>query len=287
MPKIQKMAVRIDQVWSQLRVVEGGYKADPSDLADYNSKGELVGTNMGVSAPTYEEVLGRPPSMADMKAIPVGLAQQVADERFLKPNKLHILNSAPVASILLGAIYHRPALGSYFLGEALNRLGESLPTTTGDDFKPIKRPTLKSEWVAQMNFHIKRVGEAGAHNAIWNVLKDYYQKQGWENQINNRLYKSGAYELLPEVCQSDFKPSLLFGADENVTCYEKQSMPFAARQNAKVQGWWEDLTSVRYARTNPQVWPDFWRALAVLLMLLGAGYMVYHFSTKKSSSHAD
>jgi hypothetical protein len=205
---------------------------------------------------------------------------KVAEGSYFLQNKIQLFKSAKVASIMLGAIYHRPALGTYFLGESLNRLGESLQTTSGDDFKPRKRMTLRSEWIVQMNFHIRRVGEVAAHNAIWDTLHAYYKSEGMESQITNRLKKPGAYEKLPEVCEVNFRPSFT-GDDEDYTCYEKKAMPSIAVFGAKAEAWWEDLTSIRYARTNPQVVSDFWRAMAVLAGVAVVLYLVYHFSTKK------
>lgn len=276
--------VKIQEVWPQLKSVEGGYKASASDPGDFNSRGELVGTNMGVSALTYERIIGKPPTVADMKAIPESVAQMVADEMYFRPNKLNVLASASVASILFGAIYHRPAYGTYILGEALNRLGESLQTTKGDDFKPIKRATLKSEWVITLNYHIKRVGEAAAHNAVWRTLKEYYEKNGESNQVANRLMKPGTYELMPELCTVDYRMNFTGAQEDDPTCYDKQSIPFFAKAKAKSQGWLEDITSIRYANTNPQVWPDFWRALAMLLGVILLCYLGYHLFTKKQPS---
>ena len=48
---------------------EGGYQAILSDPGNYNSRKELVGTNHGIAAHFYESVIGRPPSVEDMKAI--------------------------------------------------------------------------------------------------------------------------------------------------------------------------------------------------------------------------
>jgi len=49
--------------------LEGGYQAHSSDTGNYNSLNQLVGTNLGISAPVYENWVGYPPSVSDMKAI--------------------------------------------------------------------------------------------------------------------------------------------------------------------------------------------------------------------------
>lgn len=52
-----------------LSAVEGGYQNLVEDSGNYNSLGQRVGTNYGIAAKTYEQWIGRPPSVADMKAI--------------------------------------------------------------------------------------------------------------------------------------------------------------------------------------------------------------------------
>lgn len=49
--------------------MEGGYQNFPNDTGNYNACGELVGTNMGVSAVAYSQWVGRCPSEAEMRAI--------------------------------------------------------------------------------------------------------------------------------------------------------------------------------------------------------------------------
>lgn len=52
-----------------LQRIEGGYQNLVGDSGNYNSLGKRVGTNYGISARFYEDVIGRPPTVADMKAI--------------------------------------------------------------------------------------------------------------------------------------------------------------------------------------------------------------------------
>lgn len=49
--------------------IEGGYQNLKWDKGNFNSLGENVGTNFGISARVYETTLKRPPTVADMKAI--------------------------------------------------------------------------------------------------------------------------------------------------------------------------------------------------------------------------
>lgn len=49
--------------------LEGGYQRDPVDKGNYNTCGELVGTNMGLSAVAYSTWVGRCVDEAEMRAI--------------------------------------------------------------------------------------------------------------------------------------------------------------------------------------------------------------------------
>lgn len=53
----------------KLQQVEGGYQNRSSDPGNFNSLGQNVGTNFGISARFYEQIINRPPSKADMLAI--------------------------------------------------------------------------------------------------------------------------------------------------------------------------------------------------------------------------
>ena len=57
--------------------LEGGYQKLSSDPGNYNSKGELVGTNFGVSAKAYESWINRPPTEEDIRSITKELATYI------------------------------------------------------------------------------------------------------------------------------------------------------------------------------------------------------------------
>jgi len=61
---------------------EGGYQAFPNDSANYNSLGQLVGTNRGISAIAYETYLGFPPTVSQIRAITPAIAKAVYKKLF-------------------------------------------------------------------------------------------------------------------------------------------------------------------------------------------------------------
>lgn len=62
--------------------VEGGYQANPNDPGNFNSLGQNVGTNKGISAKFYESIIKRPPTVADMMAITTELAKNLYKKYF-------------------------------------------------------------------------------------------------------------------------------------------------------------------------------------------------------------
>lgn len=86
---------------------EGGYQANPSDPGNYNSLGQLVGTNRGISAKVYESWINRPPTVADMKAISSTTARAIYKARFWDKIRGDELPNQPVANILFdGVVNH-------------------------------------------------------------------------------------------------------------------------------------------------------------------------------------
>lgn len=77
-----KMKPDFEPIYKFTRLGEGGYQNFPEDTANYNSRGELVGTQYGISAKALEEVIGRPPTVADIKAITEEQAYNIAKSRY-------------------------------------------------------------------------------------------------------------------------------------------------------------------------------------------------------------
>jgi lysozyme family protein len=65
-----------------LQNVEGGYQNLSGDKGNFNSLGQNVGTNHGISARFYEGIIKRPPTVADMKAITKEKAKQLYKKYF-------------------------------------------------------------------------------------------------------------------------------------------------------------------------------------------------------------
>ena len=83
-----------------LQKVEGGYQNLKGDAGNKNSLGQFVGTNYGISARFYEGVIGRPPTVADMKAITKTKASALYKKYFWDDVQGDSLKNQSVANII-------------------------------------------------------------------------------------------------------------------------------------------------------------------------------------------
>lgn len=96
-----------DTAYNLVKRSEGGYQALPEDKGNYNSLGELVGTNWGVSAPKYERLIGRPPTKADMQNMPAWRARQAFKNDEWNRIKGDTIKSQELANIFFdGVVNH-------------------------------------------------------------------------------------------------------------------------------------------------------------------------------------
>jgi lysozyme family protein len=83
-----------------LSKVEGGYQVLSGDRGNYNSLGQLVGTNHGISAAFYEGIIKRPPTVVDMKAITLSLAKQLYKKYFWDDVQGDTIKNQSIANII-------------------------------------------------------------------------------------------------------------------------------------------------------------------------------------------
>lgn len=80
---------------------EGGYQNFVEDKGNYNSLGERVGTNRGISARFFEDIMGFPPSIEDMKAISKEEAHILFKNEFWDKVKADSINNQAVAETIV------------------------------------------------------------------------------------------------------------------------------------------------------------------------------------------
>lgn len=87
---------------------EGGYQANPNDPGNFNSAGELIGTNHGISAPVLEKHLGRLPTVEDMKGLTVDVAAEIYRGYWQAVRGGEILDHRVAAILFDMAVNHGP-----------------------------------------------------------------------------------------------------------------------------------------------------------------------------------
>lgn len=112
-----------------LQRLEGGYQNFSGDNGNYNSLGQRVGTNFGISARFYEGIIGRPPTVADMKAITKLKAEQLYKKYFWDAVYGDSLKSQSIANLITD---HSVNAGEGSIGAIVQRI---LRNDFGKDLK--------------------------------------------------------------------------------------------------------------------------------------------------------
>lgn len=84
-----------------LQNVEGGYQKHSQDSGNYNSLGQLVGTNWGISAKTYERWIKKPPSESDMRTMLKSTAVQIYKLWYWNVMRGDSINNQSIANIII------------------------------------------------------------------------------------------------------------------------------------------------------------------------------------------
>lgn len=84
-----------------LQAVEGGYQNISTDPGNFNSLGQQVGTNYGISARFYETVINRPPSVLDMRNISKTEAEGIFKTFFWDKNSADKINNQQMAQTII------------------------------------------------------------------------------------------------------------------------------------------------------------------------------------------
>lgn len=105
-----------------LELAEGGFQLLKNDKGNYNSRGELVGTNHGVSAKFYERIIGRPPSIEDMKSLTKVEAHILFKNEFWDKVRADEIQDQGVAEIIADhAINANPTVTAKIVQRTLNK----------------------------------------------------------------------------------------------------------------------------------------------------------------------
>lgn len=103
-----------------VRDSEGGYQDYPEDRGNYNSLGQLVGTNWGISAPVYETWLGRSVSRVDMITMPLATAKKIYRSKFWGSIQGDLIRNQAVANLFFDGRVNHGKLGVKLMQRVLN-----------------------------------------------------------------------------------------------------------------------------------------------------------------------
>jgi lysozyme family protein len=156
------MAKLTQAFFATILKMEGGYQAFPNDIGNY-ACGNLIGTNMGVSAVAFSDWIGRCPTVAEM----VNLEQQTAFNFYswyFDRYNLYLIQNQKLFELCANNTMGAPSQAIKAEQRALNALGASLaidgqrgPQTIAalnDAAKknlPATYNAIRAEWVAYLN----------------------------------------------------------------------------------------------------------------------------------------
>lgn len=112
----------------KIQRAEGGFQMLVEDKGNYNSEEELVGTNFGISAKVYQKIIGRPPTIEDMKNITLAESHSIFKRLFWDKINADNINSQAVAETFADhAINASPFYSTRIMQRVLNNtFGKSL-----------------------------------------------------------------------------------------------------------------------------------------------------------------
>jgi lysozyme family protein len=153
---------------------EGGYQNNPKDKGNFNSRGENVGTNFGISAPTLERYLGRVPSVADVKGLTKAVAADIYLKFYWNENYLGTIIDQDTANQLfdIDVLQGEGKLGR-IAQEALNSIGYNV--VQDGIFGPQTRQAI-NQVIADYRKDI-------LNNTLVTVRKKYLQDANWPGWI--------------------------------------------------------------------------------------------------------
>lgn len=196
-----------------IQQAEGGYQAHPNDEGNYNSLGELVGTNFGISARLYEGIIRRPPTVADMKAITKAEALNIFRVYFWEANGLENLYSQKIAEIIgdLAINSGNGAAGVLVQQVLNNNFGYSLAVDGA--IGPKTRAAINSTPEAKFYNKVREARVERYYNIVEERPDQAVFLEGWLNRIERHFPPMDESTLDPP--QSSYIAPAMFLALDN------------------------------------------------------------------------
>jgi lysozyme family protein len=159
---------------------EGGYQKNANDMGNYNSRSELVGTNRGISAPVYEQWIGRVPTETDMRNISQSIAMAIYKAWFWDKYKLSEITDQHIATHIFDLfVNHSPRAAALIVQRAINDLK---PLVQEDGvFGALTRKAIND---------LIKINPQALNSAIIKERKDYYNSLGQNTFISGWLARA-------------------------------------------------------------------------------------------------
>lgn len=167
----------IDKLSSIIVAHEAGYQCMPEDKGNYNSRGELVGTKYGISAPAYEKYFGKIPSKTDMQNL-TSKDYSVVLRNYWNMWKADLIENQSIANLLVDWTYNS---GVWGIKKPQEALGLKVDGKVGQDTLMAVNASNREE----------------TFNKIWNARKRFIESiceqtpsqkkfiKGWMNRLSS------------------------------------------------------------------------------------------------------
>jgi lysozyme family protein len=105
--------------YNLVAAAEGGYQKFTEDPGNFNSLGQLVGTNWGINAKVYEAHIGRPPSESDMRLMLKTTAKAIYKAKYWDRIQGDSIHNQGVANVLFDGHVNHGGWGVQMMQEVI------------------------------------------------------------------------------------------------------------------------------------------------------------------------
>jgi len=163
---------------------EGGFQNYPTDQANY-SCGQLVGTNMGISAVALQDYLGRCVNVNDVRSVTKATAEAIYKKKFWDDIQGDKIANNSIAELIFSQKIANPTKCLQLVGASLKNFGKN-----GNLSYPFSDETIKQ---------INQLAPKQFYKDLWQRNMDWYESlsashpefaQGWINRLNKLSYSS-------------------------------------------------------------------------------------------------
>ena len=181
-----KMA-HFNPVFEETKQWEGGYQNNPNDDANYNSLGQLVGTNKGISAVGFEAYYKRPATVADMQNLDYATSREIFKANYWDKIGGDQIRSQDIARIIFGTYIGNIVKTNQAVKYALEQVGHPVDQVKSpysrEVIQQINRSNPEQLFYAikdaQLQFVVQPMQQSGSQfYAGWNRKVSSFEFEG-------------------------------------------------------------------------------------------------------------